>query len=96
MVHDPLPRQPPAGADRGQEVGRALLQNPGTDPVLDVLAAAILEHHRFDPLVLEDPGQREPGRARADDPDLRAHHPATRSNSAAWPWPTPTHSVASP
>ncbi len=42
--------------------------------------------------------QHEAGRPRADDPDLSARdgHPPGASNSAAWPWPTPTHRVARP
>ena len=79
-----------------QQVGRALLEHAGTDPVLDVVAAAALEDHGLDAGPLEQPAERQPGRAGADDPDLRPHQPAVRSNSAAWPCPTPTQSVASP
>ena len=79
-----------------EQVGRALLEHARPDPLLDVLAAAVLEHDRLDPGLLEQPAERQPGRAGADDPDLRAHQPATRSNSAAWPCPTPTQRVARP
>jgi hypothetical protein len=42
--------------------------------------------------------ERQAGRAGADNRDLRAAHdaPPARSNSAAWPCPTPTHIVAMP
>ena len=75
----------------------ALLQHARADALLDVLAAARLEHDRVDALELEQLRQHEPGRPRAHDADLRAHQPpAVRSKSAAWPCPTPTHRVASP
>ena len=69
---------------------------PARIAVLDVLAAAVLEHDRLDAGLLEQPAERQPGGAGADDPDLRAHQPAARSNSAAWPCPTPTQRVARP
>ena len=91
-VDDALPVGALADARVAEQVDRALLEHAGADPVLDVVAAAALEHDRLDARAVEQLGEREAGRAGADDPDLRPH----RSNSAAWPWPTPTQSVASP
>ena len=48
-----------------------LLEHAGADALLDVLAAAALEHDRLDPFALEQPRERQPRRAGADDPDLR-------------------------
>ena len=63
--------QPLADAGLDEQVGGSLLEHAGADAVLDVLAAAVLEHDRLDPLALEQPRERQPGRAGADDPDLR-------------------------
>src|SRR6185437_12563756 len=97
VVDDALAVHPLAGADRAQQVDRALLEHARPDTPLAVLAAAALEHDRFDPPSLQELGQRQPRRPRAHDPDLGrlGAHPGL-SNSAAWPWPTPTHSVARP
>ena len=67
---------------RREQIGGALLEHAGADALLDVVTAAALEHDRLDPGLLEQPAEREAGRARADDADLGAHH-AVRSNSAA-------------
>src|SRR2546426_159926 len=75
-----------------QQVGRALLEHTGADTVLDVVAAAALEHHGLDPQAVKQVRERQSGRPGSDDADLRPH----RSKSAAWPWPTPTQSVARP
>ena len=80
-----------------EQVDRALLEHAGADALLDVLAAAGLQHDRLDALGLQQLREHQSRRPGADDPDLRAHQrPAVRSKSAACPWPTPTHSVASP
>ena len=98
VVDDALAMQPLAGADRREQVDRALLEHARADALLAVVAAAALEHDRLDPAAAQELRQREPGRAGADDADLRprGRHPPGASKSAAWPWPTPTHSVASP
>ena len=57
-----------------EQVDRALLEDAGADPVLDVLAAARLEDDRLDALQLQELRQRQTGRARADDADLRPDH----------------------
>ena len=80
-----------------EQLGDVVLEDAGPDPRLDVLAAAALEDHRVDPLAVEQLGERQARRTGADDPDLRAAHACrARSNSAACPWPTPTHIVARP
>ena len=96
VVDDAFALHPVADACLDQQVGRPLLEHAGTDPVLDVVAASVLENDGLDPGPLEQPAEGQPGRAGADDPDLRPHQPAARSNSAACPCPTPTQSVASP
>jgi hypothetical protein len=40
--------------------------------MLDVLAVAVLEHHRLDPVQMEQLREHEPGGPRADDADLGA------------------------
>ena len=48
---------------------------PARIALLDVLAAPVLEDDRVDALEVEQVRERQPGRAGADDPDLRAHQP---------------------
>ncbi len=81
-----------------QQVDGALLEHARADAVLAVVAAAALEHDRLDAAAAQELGQHEACRPGADDADLRAdgRHPPGASNSAAWPWPTPTHRVARP
>ena len=64
-----------AGADAHlvQEVDRALLEHAGPDAALDMRAVVPLEHDRGDAGLVQELGQQEPGRARADDADLGAH-----------------------
>jgi hypothetical protein len=71
-VRDSLTIHARANAGVAKQVDRSLLEDAGTDSMLDVLAIAVLEHDRLDPLAREKLREREPGRARADDPDLRA------------------------
>ena len=56
-----------------EQVDGALLEHAGAHALLDVVAAAGLEHHRLDALPVQEVREQEPGRAGADDPDLRAH-----------------------
>ena len=88
-VDDPLAVEPLADACVAEQVDRALLEHARADAVLDVLAAAVLEHDRLDPRPLQQPPERQSGGAGADDADLRALrlHGAVswRSKSAAWP-----------
>ncbi len=76
VVDEPLALHALADAGGGEQVDRALLEHAGADALLDVLAAARLEHDRVDPCELQQAGEREAGRPGADDPDLRAHQPA--------------------
>ena len=89
VVDDPLALHPLADARLDEEVGGALLEHAGADALLDVLAAAGLEHDRLDPLALEQPREHQAGRARADDADLRPQAPrrarAGRSRTRRWP-----------
>ena len=48
-VDDPLAVEALADARVAQEVGGALLEHAGAEPVLDVVARAVLEHDRLDP-----------------------------------------------
>src|SRR5262249_1829041 len=60
-----------AGVD--EEVGRPLLEQPGADAALDVVAAAVLEDHGRDAFEVQEMRQHQPGRPGPDDTDLRAH-----------------------
>ena len=85
VVDEPLALQPLAGARLHEEVDDRLLDDPCTDTRLDVLAAPVFEDHRVDALELEEVAEREPGRAGADDPDLRASAAqAAPSSSTRW------------
>src|SRR5207253_8669015 len=68
----PPPRSPlfPYTTLFRSQLGRSLLEHAGADAVLDVLAAAIFEDDALDSRDLEQARQGEPGRPRADDPDL--------------------------
>ena len=83
VVDDPLAQHAVSHAGLDEEIRRPLLEHAGADPVLDVVAAPVLEDDGFDPLELEQPGQRQPGRPGADDRHLRAHQ-AWCSSSTRW------------
>ena len=70
-----------ADARVAQELDGALLEHAGADPLLDVVAAAVLEHDRLDARTLEQPRERQAGRAGADDADLRAGRSHSPSSS---------------
>ena len=82
-VHDPLSLQTLANAGADQRLDRSLLEHAGADPVLDVVAAAVLEHDRLDPRAVEQLRQREPRRAGTDDRDLRARAAQEAPSSAS-------------
>jgi len=71
-VDDALALHPLADPGLDEQLGRALFEHAGADTVLDVLAAAVLQDDRLDSLELEQARERQPGRAGADDPDLRS------------------------
>ncbi len=97
VVHESLAPHALADACPVEQVDRALLEHAGADALLHVLAAARLEHDGLDALQLQEPREREAGRAGSDDADLGAHQRrGMRSKSAACPCPTPTQSVARP
>ena len=75
VVDDALALQALARARLDEEIDRALLEHAGPDSLLDVVAAAGLEHDRLDALALEQLRERQPGRPGADDADLRPHQP---------------------
>ena len=81
-----------------EELGDVVLEDARPDAGLDVLAASVLEDDGVDACDVEQLREREAGGSGAHDGDLRPVHapPAPRSNSAAWPCPTPTHIVAIP
>ena len=82
VMDDPLALHPPAHAGLRQQVGGPLLEHARANARLDVVSAAVLDHDRIDPLAVEQVGERQPGRPRADDPDLRAPHAAPSSSRA--------------
>src|SRR5262245_39521114 len=51
----------------------ALLEHAGADAVLDVLAAAVLEHDRLDALEVEEVREQQAGRPGSHDSDLCPH-----------------------
>src|SRR5262249_54442728 len=80
-VDDSLPLHALADARVAEEAGGSLLEHPRADPRLDVLATAVLEHDRVDAFQVEQVREHQPGRAGADDADLRPHQP---SSSTRW------------
>ena len=64
VVDEPLAVEPIGQPELGQQVDGALLEDAGPDALLDVLAAAILEHDGLDSLPRQKVGQNQPGRAR--------------------------------
>ena len=72
VMDDPFALEPLADPGAFEQVDRALLQHAGPDACLDVVATPILEHHGVDPSGVQQLPERQPGRTRADDRDLRA------------------------
>ncbi len=68
------PETPHPLADAGfiHQVDGALLEQAGANPLLDVLAAASLEHDGFDAGKMQQVRQHQARRPRADNPDLCA------------------------
>ena len=62
-------------ADAGfvHQVDGALLEHAGAHALLDVLAAAILDHHGFDAGAMQQMREHQSRRSRPDYSDLRAH-----------------------
>ena len=85
----PCPRAAALGRGRLQQLDRALLQHPGPDPLLDVLAATQLQHHRVDAVQVEEVRQQQPGRPRPDDPHLGPHGRSLSDDAATEEHATP-------
>ncbi len=81
VVDDSLALHPPADARPGEEIRRPLLEHAGADARLDVLAAAALDQDGIDAFEVQELGEREAGRSRADDRDLRSRQEAPSSAS---------------
>src|SRR6266849_2123026 len=81
VVHDPLAVHALADPCVAQQVGRSLLEHARPNPLLDVLSAAILDDDGLDSCNLEQAGERQAGRPRAHDPDLRARRLQSPSSS---------------
>src|SRR5450759_2699579 len=62
-----------ADARLAQQIGGPMLDQPGADAVLDVIAAAILDDDALDTREVQQPRQHQPGRPCPDNADLRAH-----------------------
>jgi hypothetical protein len=64
-----------ARADAGfdKEVARPLLDQPGADAALDILAAAVFQDYALDPLQVKEMRQHQPRGPGTDDTDLSAH-----------------------
>ncbi len=73
VVAQPLAVHALPGAGRAQHVRRALLQDPGPLPPLDVVAVAALQDDRVDAGVVQQPGEEEAGGTGPDDADGGAH-----------------------
>ena len=83
LVDQALAAQAVADAHLLEQVHGALLENAGSDPALDVLAAARLEDDRVDSAEVQEVRQHKAGRPGADDPDLRTHQ-ASSSLMTSW------------
>ncbi len=69
-----LPLAPHSLAEAGlvEQVDAALLEYAGAHAVLDIVAAAVLQDDRRDPLPRQEVRKKQSGRPRADDANLRA------------------------
>jgi hypothetical protein len=72
VMHGAFAVHPCADACVTQQPDGSLFEHACADPVLDVLAASVLEDDALDSCDLEQAGEREARRPRADDRDLRA------------------------
>src|SRR5271166_1371649 len=72
MMDQPQPRHALADAGFLEQVDGALLEQAGANSLLDILAAASLEHDRRDAGQVQQVRQHQTRRTRADDADLCA------------------------
>jgi len=75
VMDDAVALQPAGDAGLLEQIDRALLEHTGANPLLDVLAAAVLDYDGLDPCGLEQAGEREARRAGTDDCDLGPQRP---------------------
>src|SRR6185436_2393403 len=73
VVDEALAVEPVGEPGVVEELDGALLEDARADAVLDVLAAARLEHDRVDSLEVEEVRKQQPGRLGPDDSDLCPH-----------------------
>jgi hypothetical protein len=74
VVRQALAVHPLPQPDLAQQLGGGVLEHPGPYPLLDVVAAARLQHHRLDAGQVQQVRQQQAGRAGPDDPHLRSGH----------------------
>ena len=72
-----------AGTGGVEEIDRHLLEHAGADPAEHVVGRALLEDDGVDAGLGEQRGEQQPGRAGADDGDLRSHGGAPLAGVAA-------------
>ena len=83
-VHDRLAVQALGHARPLQQVDGPLLEHAGADARLDVLAASVLEHDRFDSRPVKQRGENQAGGTGTDDRDVsaQAHHDSSSTACA--------------
>ena len=84
-VMDSLALHARAGAHIDQKIGGPVLDQAGTQSVLDVLAAAVLDDDGVDPLHVQEPRQHQPSGPRTDDADLSTHGFISGKSAKLWP-----------
>jgi hypothetical protein len=67
---DRLSVQPLRDLSAFEQLDGSLLEHPGPDPRLDILAASVLEHDRLDAGAMQQGRENEPGWSGTDDRDL--------------------------
>ena len=72
VMHEALARESVADAGALQQLDRRMLEHARADPMLDVVAASVLDDDGLDAFEVQEMRQEESGRPRADDADLRA------------------------
>src|SRR5688572_26053046 len=61
-----------ANAHGHQQIDRTLLEHAGAHSVDDMIAAAVLDHHRVDAVQMQQLGEQQPRGTGTNDADLRA------------------------
>ena len=73
MVHEAFAPQSLVEAGSSEQVNGSLLEHPGSDSLLDVLAASRLENHGLNSAQVEQVCEEEPRRPGTHDSNLRSH-----------------------